>query len=84
MIKDSIMMSAIKPLYPDPQPSYKDTLSCKYSLSFPHSSENMDIHHSVTVINDEICHLVNCDRLNKPKTPAKRLRLSPLKQYNGT
>lgn len=43
MIKDGNMMSAIKPLYPHPQWSYKGTLSCKYSLSFSHSSENMDI-----------------------------------------
>lgn len=42
MIKDGIMMSAIKPLSPHPLHGDKDTLSCKYSLSFPHSRENMD------------------------------------------
>lgn len=61
MIKDGIMMSAIKPLYPHPQQSYKDTLSCKYSLSFSHSRENVDIHQSATVTDDEICHLVKCE-----------------------
>lgn len=31
MIKDGIMVSAIKTLYHHPQLSYKDMLSCKYS-----------------------------------------------------
>lgn len=34
MIKDGIMMSAIKRLHHHPQQSYKDTLSSKYILSF--------------------------------------------------
>ncbi len=55
------MMSAIKPLTHHPQQSYTDTLSRKYSLAFPHSSENRDVQCSATFTDDEMCHLVNCE-----------------------